>query len=304
MLKQRTITNSISAKGIGLHSGHEVTIKLKPANIDTGIVLVRSDIEPKVKIQALANNVGDTTLCSSLKSGNIVINTVEHLLSALSGLGIDNIIIEVNNDEIPIMDGSAGYFIFLIQSAGITEQEAAKQFIKITKPIIVKEDDKEVQLTPFNGFKVSFTIDFDHPAFSLVNNQDSSLYFSSSSFMREISRARTFGFTKDIENLKANNLAIGGSEKNAIVIGEQDILNKHDLRYQEEEFVKHKILDAIGDLYLIGYGLIGEFKGNKSGHALNNKLTRKLLQQTDCWETVTFANKEEAPIKYIDTINS
>jgi UDP-3-O-[3-hydroxymyristoyl] N-acetylglucosamine deacetylase len=304
MLKQRTLKNSISAKGIGLHSGTNVTLTLKSAPINTGIVFVRCDLNPVVRIEAKAAKVGDTTLCTSLTHQGVSINTVEHLLSALSGLGIDNAIVEVDNDEIPIMDGSAGYFIFLIQSAGILEQDALKQLIRIKEAITVTDGDKTAGLKPFDGFKVSFTINFDHPAFDVINNQDSSLYFSSTSFIREISRARTFGFTKDIEALQANNLIKGGSEKNAIIIGDEEILNKDSLRYQEEEFVKHKILDAIGDLYLLGKGLIGEFTGYKSGHALNNKLIRTLLDTPDAWEVVTFTDKDKVPIKYLDTVES
>ncbi|WP_226645543.1 UDP-3-O-acyl-N-acetylglucosamine deacetylase [Microbulbifer variabilis] len=300
MIKQRTLKNAIRATGVGLHTGKKVVLTLKPAPVDTGIVFRRTDLDPVVEIEARAENVGDTLLSTTLVKDDVRIATVEHLLSAMAGLGIDNAIVELSAQEVPIMDGSAGPFVFLIQSAGIQEQSAPKKFLRIKKPITVEEGDKVASFLPFNGFKVSFTIDFDHPVFQ-GRNLTSSVDFSSTSFVKEVSRARTFGFMHEIEYLRSKGLVQGGSVDNAIVIDQYRILNEGGLRY-EDEFVKHKILDAIGDLYLLGTSLIGEFKAFKSGHSLNNKSLRHLMAQKDAWEMVTFEGEQEAPISYIKPI--
>ena len=300
MIKQRTLKNIIRGAGVGLHTGEKVYLTLKPAPVDTGIVFCRTDLDPVVEIPAKACNVGDTTLSTALIQDGVRISTVEHMLSAMAGLGIDNAYVEVSSPEVPIMDGSANPFVFLIQSAGIQDQDAAKKFIRIKKEISVEIEDKVAKFVPFDGFKVSFGIDFDHPVFKRVT-QEAVVDFSSTSFVKEVSRARTFGFLKDFEQLQAQNLALGGSVNNAIVVDEYRVLNEDGLRY-EDEFVKHKILDAIGDLYLLGHSLIGEFVGYKSGHELNNKLLRKLLENEDCWELVTFENDQEAPISYVQPV--
>jgi UDP-3-O-[3-hydroxymyristoyl] N-acetylglucosamine deacetylase len=297
MIKQRTLKNTIRATGIGLHTGEKVYLTLRPASVNTGIVFCRTDLDPVVEIPAHACNVGDTTLSTALESGDAKISTVEHLLSAMAGLGIDNAYVDLSAPEVPIMDGSAGPFVFLIQSAGIEEQEALKQFIRIKREVTVTDGDKKATFLPFDGFKVSFTIDFDHAVFR-DRTQTASVDFSSTSFVREVSRARTFGFMRDIEYLRDNNLALGGSVDNAIVVDDYRILNEDGLRY-EDEFVKHKVLDAIGDLYLLGKSLIGEFQGYKSGHALNNILLRELLAQEDAWDIVTFDDEKTAPISYM-----
>ncbi|TVZ39997.1 UDP-3-O-[3-hydroxymyristoyl] N-acetylglucosamine deacetylase [Alteromonadaceae bacterium 2753L.S.0a.02] len=297
MIKQRTLKNEIRATGVGLHTGQKVFLTLRPAPIDAGIVFRRVDLNPTVEIFAHAENVGDTTLSTTLVNGDVRVSTVEHLLSALAGLGIDNAIIEVSSEEVPIMDGSAGPFVFLIQSAGIQEQAAAKKFIRIKKKISLKDGDKEAAFLPFNGFKVSFGIDFDHPVFK-GRKLDTTIDFSSTSFVKEISRARTFGFMHEIEYLRAKGLVKGGSLDNAIVVDKYRIMNDDGLRY-EDEFVKHKVLDAIGDLYLLGTSLIGEYRAYKSGHGLNNQILRELIKQKDAWETVTFSDEESAPISYI-----
>ncbi|MFC6632518.1 UDP-3-O-acyl-N-acetylglucosamine deacetylase [Microbulbifer taiwanensis] len=300
MIKQRTLKNAIRATGVGLHTGKKVVLTLKPAPVDTGIVFRRTDLDPVVEIEARAENVGDTLLSTTLVKDDVRIATVEHLLSAMAGLGIDNAVVELSAQEVPIMDGSAGPFVFLIQSAGIQEQSAPKKFLRIKKPVTVEEGDKVASFLPFNGFKVSFTIDFDHPVFQ-GRNLTSSVDFSSTSFVKEVSRARTFGFMHEIEYLRSKGLVQGGSVDNAIVIDQYRILNEGGLRY-EDEFVKHKILDAIGDLYLLGTSLIGEFKAHKSGHALNNKSLRNLMAQEDAWEMVTFEGEQEAPISYVKPI--
>ena len=297
MIKQRTLKNIIRATGIGLHSGEKVYLTLKPAPVDTGIVFVRADLDPVVHIAARAENVGDTTLSTTLVSGDVKVDTVEHLLSAMAGLGIDNAYVELSASEVPIMDGSAGPFVFLIQSAGLEEQDAPKKFIRILREVTLEEGGKRATFVPFEGFKVSFEIDFDHPVFR-DRTQSASVDFSSTSFVKEVSRARTFGFMSDIEYLRKHNLALGGSVENAIVVDKEGVLNEDGLRY-EDEFVKHKILDAIGDLYLLGNSLIGEFIGFKSGHALNNRLLRKLIAETDAWEVVTFEDASTAPISYM-----
>ena len=297
MIKQRTLKTAIRATGVGLHTGDKVYLTLRPAPVDSGIVFRRVDLDPVVEIPARAENVGETTLSTTLVKDGVKVATVEHLLSAMAGLGIDNAYVDVSAEEVPIMDGSAGPFVFLIQSAGIEEQASPKKFIRIKKEITVTDGDKTATFVPFNGFKVSFTIDFDHPAFK-GRSQETSVDFSSTSFVKEVSRARTFGFMRDIEQLRAMNLALGGSVDNAIVVDEFKVLNEDGLRY-EDEFVKHKVLDAIGDLYLLGNSLIGEFKGHKSGHDLNNKLLRELIAQEDAWEVETFDDASTAPISYM-----
>lgn len=298
MIKQRTLKNEIRATGVGLHTGKKIYLTLRPAPADAGIVFRRVDLQPAVEIAAKAENVGDTTLSTTLVKGDVRISTVEHLLSALAGLGIDNAIIEVSADEVPIMDGSAGPFVFLIQSAGIQEQNALKKFIRIKKEVVVTEGDKIARFKPFNGFKVTFGIDFDHPVFR-DKSLTASVDFSSTSFVKEVSRARTFGFMHEIEYLRSKGLAKGGSVNNAVVIDRYRILNEGGLRY-EDEFVKHKVLDAIGDLYLLGYSLIGEFDAFKSGHGLNNKSIRELMRQQDAWEMVTFEDDTvPVPISYV-----
>ncbi|MCD8521104.1 MAG: UDP-3-O-acyl-N-acetylglucosamine deacetylase [Saccharospirillaceae bacterium] len=296
MIPQRTLKNAIRATGVGLHSGEKVYLTLKPAPVDTGIVFRRVDLDPVVDIPAHALNVGETTLSTTLVKDHARVDTVEHLLSAMAGLGIDNAIVELSAQEVPIMDGSSGPFVFLVQSAGIAEQNAAKRFIRIKRRVEVREGDKIASFVPYDGFKVSFEIDFDHPVFK-QSVQKASLDFSSTSYVKEVSRARTFGFTKDLEYMRSKNLALGGSVKNAIVVDEYRVLNEDGLRY-DDEFVKHKILDAVGDLYLLGHSLIGEFIGYKSGHGLNNKLLRELLLQEDAWEFVEFA-EESSPITYM-----
>ncbi len=300
MIKQRTLKNSIKATGIGLHTGEKIYLTLRPAPVDTGIIFRRVDLDEPVEIPARPENVGSTTLSTTLEKDGVRISTVEHLLSALAGLGIDNAYIELSASEVPIMDGSAGPFVFLIQSAGIHEQNAAKQFIRIKRSVVVEDDDKWVRFDPFDGFKVSFTIDFDHPVIR-SRSQQVVMDFSTTSFVKEVSRARTFGFMSELEYLQANNLALGGSPDNAIVLDDYRILNEDGLRY-EDEFVKHKILDAIGDLYLMGHSLIGAYSAYKSGHALNNRLLRALLAEEDAWELVTYAEPEEVPIVFMKPV--
>lgn len=296
MIGQRTLNNTIRATGVGLHSGEKVYLTLKPAPPNTGIVFCRTDLDPVVEIPALAENVGETTLSTTLIKDGVRVDTVEHLLSAMAGLGIDNAYVELSAAEVPIMDGSAGPFVFLIQSAGLQDQPVLKKFIRIKRKVLVEDGDKWASFKPFDGFKVSFTIDFDHPVFK-NRIQKACVDFSSTSFVKEVSRARTFGFMRDIEYLRSKNLALGGSMDNAIVVDDYRILNEDGLRY-DDEFVKHKVLDAIGDLYLLGNSLIGEFEGYKSGHGLNNKLLRALIAQEDAWEVATFESFEDAPISY------
>lgn len=296
MIKQRTLKNVIRATGVGLHSGDTVYLTLRPAAPNTGIIFRRVDLEPVVEIEAKAENVGETALSTTLVQHGQRISTVEHLLSAFAGLGIDNAYIDLNAPEVPIMDGSAGPFVFLVQSAGIEEQAVAKKFIRIKKSIVVEDGDKWGKFEPFEGFKVSFAIDFEHPAFT-GRPQQVDVDFSSTSFVREVSRARTFGFMKDIEKLRENNLALGASVDNAIALDDYRVVNEDGLRY-EDEFVRHKVLDAIGDLYLLGHSLIGAFSGHKSGHEVNNTLLRKLLADEDAWELVTFEDEKDAPILF------
>ncbi|QJD29529.1 UDP-3-O-acyl-N-acetylglucosamine deacetylase [Methylococcus geothermalis] len=299
MIKQRTLKNVIRATGVGLHTGEKVYLTLRPAAPNSGIKFRRIDLAEPVVIDARPDNVGDTTLSTTLVKGDVRISTVEHLLSAFAGLGIDNAYVDVSAPEVPIMDGSAGPFVFLIQSAGVQEQEAPKQFIRIKRPLQVEDGDKWARFEPHDGFKVTFTIAFDHPVFD-KDSQTASVEFSSTSFVKEIARARTFGFMRDIEMLRKNRLALGGSMDNAIVVDKFRVLNEDGLR-SGDEFVKHKILDAIGDLYLLGHSLIGSFTGYKSGHGLNNHLLRELLKTRDAWEMVSFEDEGYAPISYMRT---
>jgi len=300
MIKQRTVRNIIRAKGVGLHTGQDIYLTLRPAPVDSGIIFRRVDLDPVVEIPAIAENVGETTLSSTIMMGDVKVSTVEHLLSAMAGLGIDNAYVDVSAPEVPIMDGSSGHFVFLLQSAGIHEQEAPKKFIRVKKKIAVSGDDKEASFMPFEGFKVSFTIEFDHPVFKERPTQ-ASVDFSSTSFVREVSRARTFGFMRQMDELRENNLALGVSLDNVIAVGDEKIVNEDGFR-SEDEFVKHKMLDAIGDLYLLGHSLIGEYVGYKSGHELNNKLLRALLADTEAWELVTFDDINSAPISYMQPV--
>jgi len=297
MARQKTLKNVIRATGVGVHTGQKVYLILRPAPVDTGIVFRRVDCDPVVTIPASSEYVGDTTYCTTLIKDGLRIGTVEHLLSALSGLGIDNAIVDVSAAEVPIMDGSAGPFVFLIQSAGIEEQKAPKRFIRIKRSIEVRDNDKWARVDPHHGFVITFSIDFDHPVI-LGSNQQSELHFSSMSYVKEVSRARTFGFLKDFEWLRGNQLALGASLDNAIGLDEYKVVNEDGLRYKDE-FVRHKILDAIGDLYLLGASVIGSFSGHKSGHTLNNTLIRKLLQTKSAWEYVTFEKEQEIPSNYI-----
>jgi UDP-3-O-[3-hydroxymyristoyl] N-acetylglucosamine deacetylase len=294
--KQRTLKNVIKAAGITLHGGQTALLTLRPAPVNTGIVFRRVDLQPPVEIAARAENVGDTTLQTTLVKDGVRVATIEHLMSAMSGLGIDNAYVDVTAPEIPIMDGSSGPFIFLIQSAGVEEQQAPKRFIRIKEKIRVEDADKWASFEPYDGFKLSFTIDFDHPLFQ-NRTQSATLDFSTTSYIKEISRARTFGFMSQYEKLREMNLALGGSLDNAVVLDDYRVLNEDGLRY-EDELVKHKILDAIGDVYLLGYSLIGAFNGYKSGHGLNNRLLRNLLANEKAWEYVTFEEVEKAPVSY------
>jgi UDP-3-O-[3-hydroxymyristoyl] N-acetylglucosamine deacetylase len=297
MLLQRTLKNSIRATGVGLHSGKKVLMVLRPAPVDAGVVFRRMDLDAPFQIEAFATNVGDTTLGTTLVRDGVRVATIEHLLSAFAGMGIDNVIVELSASEVPIMDGSASPFVFLLQSAGVIEQPAAKRFVRILQPVQVAEGDAWARFVPYDGFRLNFTIEFNHPSFR-KRDQSTSMEFSTTTFLKEISRARTFGFMRDIEYLRSRNLALGGTLENAIVLDEHRILNEDGLRY-EDEFVKHKILDAIGDLYLLGRSVIGEFTGHKSGHLLNNRLLRALLATPDAWEEVTFADLKHAPISYV-----
>lgn len=302
MIRQRTLKNVIRATGVGLHIGKKVYLTLRPASVNTGIIFRRVDLDKPVEIKASPENVGDTTLSTTLIRDNVRISTVEHLLSALAGFGIDNAYIDLSAAEVPIMDGSAGPFVFLIQSAGVEEQNEVKKFIRIKQKVRVEEADKWAMFAPFNGFKVGFTIQFSHPSFTTKNSQ-AEIDFSTTSFVKEVSRARTFGFMRDVELLRQNNLALGGSLDNAVVVDDYRVLNEDGLRY-EDECVKHKILDAIGDLYLLGHSLIGSFKGYKSGHKLNNALLKKLLETEDAWELVSFEDEADLPISFMQPIAS
>lgn len=293
MIKQRTLKNIIHATGVGLHTGEKVFMTLRPAAINTGIVFRRVDLADPVEIKASPDRVGDTRLSSTLQIGSVKVATVEHLMSAFAGLGIDNAYVDLTAPEVPIMDGSAGPFVFLLQSAGIEEQPAAKKFIRIKKPLRVIEEDRWVRFDPYHGFKIQFAIDFRHPVLE-KSNQSVTIDFATTSFVKEVSRARTFGFMQEVEALRAQGLALGGNLDNAIVMDEFRILNNDGLRY-EDEFVRHKALDAIGDLYLLGHPLIGAFSAYKSGHALNNLLLQYLLADGEAWEYTSFSSIEDAP---------
>jgi UDP-3-O-[3-hydroxymyristoyl] N-acetylglucosamine deacetylase len=301
MVGQRTIRNSIRATGVGMHTGRKVLMTVRPAAPDSGIVFQRTDLAGAADIPARAANVGETTLGTTLGAGEARVSTVEHLLSAFAGLGIDNARVELNAPEVPIMDGSAGPFVFLLQSAGIEEQPVPKRFTRVLRTVRVEDGDKWAQFDPYEGFKVNFEIEFDHPIFKR-RMQRATMDFSTTAFLKEISRARTFGFMRDLEMLRSRNLALGGTLDNAIVLDDSGVLNEGGLRY-EDEFVKHKILDAIGDLYLLGHSLIGEFSGHKSGHALNNRLLRALQADNLAWEEVSFERPEQAPISYVQALS-
>jgi len=296
MLRQRTLQESIKSTGVGLHSGNKVAIVLNPAPEDTGIVFRRIDLNPVRDIPARADWVDETDLSTSLGSGDARVTTVEHLLSALCGLGVDNAFIDIDSAEVPIMDGSAGPFVYLLQAAGIRTQSAAKRFIRVTNEIAVNEGDKTATLRPYDGFRVTFAIDFDHPVFRAQSGR-ATLDISSEAFVREISRARTFGFVHEFEYMRSRGLAKGGSVDNAIVIDDYRILNDGGLRY-DDEFVKHKMLDAMGDLYLAGHQLLADYEGIKSGHALNNRLVRELFANPQSWEWVTFEEEADAPLDW------
>jgi UDP-3-O-[3-hydroxymyristoyl] N-acetylglucosamine deacetylase len=300
--RQRTLKNFITATGVGLHTGQKVYLTLRPAPVNCGIVFRRTDLDRDIEIKAHPDSVGDTSLSTTLVKDGVRVSTVEHLLSALAGLGIDNAYIDVSAAEVPIMDGSAAPFVFLVQSAGITEQDAFKQFLRIKRTVRVKDGDKWARFDPYEGFKVAFSIDFDHPIFK-ASCRKAELDFSSTSFLKEVSRARTFGFMRDIEHLHEQKLALGGSLDNAIVLDDYRVINEDGLRY-EDEFVKHKVLDAIGDLYLLGHSLIGSFSGHKSGHSLNNRLLRTLLARKDAWELVTYDDARPAPIPYLQPVET
>ena len=300
MVKQRTVRNVLQAIGVGLHTGKKIHFTLRPAPVNSGIVFRRVDFEESVSIEAKPENVGDTMLSTSLAKGDVKISTVEHLLSALAGFGIDNAYVDLDSDEVPIMDGSAGPFVFMIQSAGVEEQNASKQFLRIKERVRVEDVDKWALFEPFDGFKVGFTIEFDHPVFhdDICNAE---IDFSTTSYIKEVSRARTFGFARDVELLRQKNLVLGGSLDNAVVVDDYKILNEDGLRYADE-CVKHKILDVIGDLYLLGHSLIGSFDGFKSGHALNNRLLRELLARKSAWELVSFNDEAELPISFVQPV--
>ncbi len=297
MAQQRTLKNVIRATGVGLHSGEKVYMTLRPAPVDTGIVFRRTDLEPVVEIPASAQLVTETTLCTGLTCEGAKVQTVEHLMSAMAGLGVDNAYVELSSAELPIMDGSAGPFVFLIQSAGVVEQDAPKRFIRITRTVEVTEGDKVARFEPYDGFKLGFTVKFDHPMIPASQSR-AEVDFSTGAYIKEVARARTFGFMRDLEYMRERNLGLGGSMDNAIVLDEFRVLNEDGLRYTDE-FVRHKILDAIGDLYLAGHPILGAYEGFKSGHALNNKLVRALLAETSAWEEVTFEDRDTpSPVTY------
>ena len=298
MVGQRTLKNSIRATGVGLHTGTRIIMTLRPAEPDTGIVFRRVDLPGAPEVRARATSVGETRLGTTLVEGEAKVSTVEHLLSAIAGLGIDNVVVEVDSGEVPIMDGSAGPFVFLLQSAGIAEQARPKRFVRVLKRVEVRDGDKWARFDPYDGFRVNFEIEFDHPVFKR-HSQTASMDFSTTTYLKEVSRARTFGFMRDLETMRAHTLALGGNLDNAIVLDDSGVMNEDGLR-SEDEFVKHKILDAIGDLYLLGHSLIGEFSGFKSGHGLNNRLLRALLSDRSAWEEVIFEKPEQAPISYAE----
>ena len=300
-LNQRTVANQIKAKGIGLHTGHESVMTLRPAPINTGVVFRRIDCDPVVEFKVSPDIVGETMLCTTIvqewQNKKIKIATIEHLMSAIAGIGIDNLYIDITSDEVPIMDGSASHFIFLLQSAGIKIQDAPKAFVKILKSVRVENDKGGfAEFKPYEGFRLNFSIDFEHPAFQ-TTAEKMTLNFSSTSYFKEVSRARTFGFMKDMEMLRAKNLGLGASLKNAIGLDDEGVMNSEGLR-DKDEFVRHKILDAVGDLYMLGHPIVGEFTAHKSGHALNNQLLRALQAQSDAFELVTYENDGNQPIRY------
>ena len=301
-LYQRTVRNPIHASGVGLHSGATINLTINPAPPHTGIVFQRTDLDPPVTIQAKAENVGDTTLSTTLIKGEARIATIEHLLSACAGLGLDNLLIQTDGAEVPILDGSSSIFVFMLRSAGIIEQkEAEKRFILVKKTVEVSNGDKRARISPYAGFKISFSIDFDHPLINVENNA-LCIDFSSTTYMHEVARARTFGFERDIEYIKSNNYARGGSLDNVVYIDKEKVINKHGLRYKDE-LVKHKVLDAIGDLYLLGHNLLGSYEGHKSGHHLNNLLLRKLLQTESALEVIDASALVNPPIVFAPAIN-
>jgi UDP-3-O-[3-hydroxymyristoyl] N-acetylglucosamine deacetylase len=293
MISQRTLQREVTATGVGLHTGEKVKLVLAPAAPGSGIVFRRIDLAPVVEIEANPYAVGDTRLSSCLVKDGVRVSTVEHLMSALAGLGVDNVRVDLTGPEIPIMDGSSAPFVYLVQSAGIEAQPAPKRFVRVLKPVEVRQGDKFVRFEPFEGYRLDFSIDFNHPAFDPAGNHVV-IDFAGSSYVKEVSRARTFGFMSDVEMMRSQGLALGGSLNNAIVMDEYRILNADGLRY-DNEFVKHKILDAIGDLYLLGHPLIGSYTAYKSGHALNNALLRKLLEDKESWELVSFGEAAVAP---------
>ena len=297
MIKQRTLKNVIRAQGVGLHTGKKADITLRPAAANTGIVFRRVDQDPPTEIPARMANVGNTQLSTTLVRNGASVSTVEHLLSAFAGFSIDNAYIDVSAEEVPIMDGSAGPFVFMIQSAGVQEQDEEKCFLRITRTLRVEDGDKWAMLEPYDGFKVGFTIQFDHPVFQ-ERDCRAEVNFSTTSFIKEVCRARTFGFMKDFDFLREKNLILGGSLDNAIVVDNEQVVNEEGLRYQDE-CVRHKILDAIGDLYLLGHSLIGSYQGYKSGHDLNNRLLRQLAQRRDAWEIVNFNEYVAESVSYI-----
>ena len=300
MIRQRTLKNVIRATGVGLHTGEKVFLTLRPAAVNTGIVFRRIDLKPVVDVEAILDNVSSTRMSTTLERDGARISTVEHLMSAFAGLGIDNVFVDLTAAEVPIMDGSAGPFVFLIESAGIEEQRAPKKFIRIKQSVEVRDGDKWAKFDPYDGFKVDLTIDFDHPAVQ-SSQQHASIDFLESSFIKDVSRARTFGFLDEVEALQEAGLARGGSLDNAIVMDAFHILNDEGLRYRDE-FVKHKILDAVGDLYLLGHLLIGAFSAHKSGHSMNNRLLRRLLETESAWEYVSFDDVDSAPVRYLQPL--
>ena len=300
MIRQRTLKNVIRATGVGLHTGEKVFLTLRPAAVNTGVVFRRIDLKPVVDVEAILDNVSSTRMSTTLERDGVRISTVEHLMSAFAGLGIDNVFVDLTAAEVPIMDGSAGPFVFLIESAGIEEQRAPKQFIRIKQSVEIRDGDKWAKFDPYDGFKVDLTIDFDHPAVQ-SSQQHASIDFLESSFIKDVSRARTFGFLDEVEALQEAGLARGGSLDNAIVMDAFHILNDEGLRYRDE-FVKHKILDAVGDLYLLGHLLVGAFSAHKSGHSMNNRLLRRLLETESAWEYVSFDDVDSAPVRYLQPL--
>lgn len=300
MIRQRTLKNVIRATGVGLHTGDKVFLTLRPAAVNTGIVFRRIDLEPVVDVKAILDNVSSTRMSTTLERDGVRISTVEHLMSAFAGLGIDNVFVDLTAAEVPIMDGSAGPFVFLIESAGVEEQRAPKQFIRIKQSVEISDGDKWAKFDPYDGFKVDLTIDFDHPVVQ-SSQQHASIDFSESSFIKDVSRARTFGFLDEVEALQEAGLARGGSLDNAIVMDAFHILNEDGLRYRDE-FVKHKILDAVGDLYLLGHLLVGAFSAHKSGHSMNNGLLRRLLETESAWEYVSYDDVDSAPVRYLQPL--